>query len=61
MHVNNDASIHKAYVKQLIAGSAQSQPGGGNGKGVYKLTSDPRITRVGAFCDGPVSTNCRSS
>jgi len=49
MHVNNDASAHKAYVRQLIAGSAQSQPAKGNGNGVYKLTKDPRITRVGAF------------
>jgi lipopolysaccharide/colanic/teichoic acid biosynthesis glycosyltransferase len=49
MRVNNDASIHKAFVKQLIAGSAQSQPGNGNGPGVYKLTSDPRITRIGGF------------
>jgi exopolysaccharide biosynthesis polyprenyl glycosylphosphotransferase len=49
MHVNNDASIHKAFVKQLIAGSAQTQPGNGNGQGVYKLTSDPRITRIGGF------------
>jgi len=49
MYVNNDASVHKAYVKQLIAGSAQSQPANGNGNGVYKLTRDSRITRVGAF------------
>jgi len=49
MKVNNDASVHKAYVKQLIAGSAQSQPGNGNGNGVYKLTKDTRITRVGGF------------
>jgi len=49
MHVNNDSSAHKEYVKQLIAGSAQSQPGGENGNGVYKLTQDSRITRVGAF------------
>ena len=39
MYVNNDASVHKEYVKQLIAGSAQSQPGNGNGNGVYKLTN----------------------
>jgi lipopolysaccharide/colanic/teichoic acid biosynthesis glycosyltransferase len=49
MHVNNDSSVHKKYVQQLIAGSAQSQPGNGNGNGVYKLTQDSRITRVGAF------------
>ena len=49
MHVNNDSSVHEEYVKQLIAGSAQSHPGNGNGNGVYKLTKDSRITRVGAF------------
>jgi lipopolysaccharide/colanic/teichoic acid biosynthesis glycosyltransferase len=49
MHVNNDASLHKAYVKQLIAGSAQCHPGNGNGNGVYKLTKDSRVTSVGAF------------
>jgi lipopolysaccharide/colanic/teichoic acid biosynthesis glycosyltransferase len=49
MHVNNDASEHKAYVKKLIAGRAQSQPSNGNGNGVYKLTKDSRITRIGGF------------
>ena len=49
MHVNNDASVHKAYVKQLIAGNAQSHPGNGDGDSVYKLTNDSRITRIGAF------------
>jgi lipopolysaccharide/colanic/teichoic acid biosynthesis glycosyltransferase len=51
MQVNNDASVHKAYVKQLIAGSAQTHPGNGNGNGngVYKLTKDSRITSIGGF------------
>jgi lipopolysaccharide/colanic/teichoic acid biosynthesis glycosyltransferase len=49
MHVNNDASVHKAFVKQLIAGNAPSQSGNGNGNGVYKLTRDSRITRIGGF------------
>ena len=49
MYVNNDASVHKAYVKQLIAGSAQSHPANGSGEGVYKLTRDARITRIGSF------------
>jgi lipopolysaccharide/colanic/teichoic acid biosynthesis glycosyltransferase len=49
MKVNNDASVHKAYVKQLIAGNAQSHSGNGNGNGVYKLTKDTRITRIGGF------------
>ena len=49
MFVNNDAGAHKAYVQKLIAGKADKQPSNGNGEGVYKLTRDPRITRVGAF------------
>ena len=49
MYVGNDASIHREYVKQLIAGKAEKQSSDGNGEGVYKLTKDPRITRVGAF------------
>jgi exopolysaccharide biosynthesis polyprenyl glycosylphosphotransferase len=49
MYVNNDSGVHKEYVRQLIAGSAQRHPGNGNGNGVYKLTKDSRITRVGSF------------
>ena len=49
MYVDSDASIHQEYVKQLIAGKAQRNPAGGNGEGVYKLTGDSRITRVGAI------------
>jgi len=49
MYVNNDSSAHQEYVKQLIAGNAKSHPGNGDGEAVYKLTGDPRITRVGAF------------
>jgi lipopolysaccharide/colanic/teichoic acid biosynthesis glycosyltransferase len=49
MRVGNDASIHKEYVRQLIAGQAEKKSANGNGGGVYKLTNDPRITRVGSF------------
>ena len=51
MYIDNDSSIHQEYVTQLIAGQAQrnSSNGNGGGAGVYKLTNDPRITRVGAF------------
>ncbi|MGA7513130.1 MAG: sugar transferase [Candidatus Sulfotelmatobacter sp.] len=49
MYVNNDASVHKEYVQKLIAGKADKHPSDGNGQGVYKLTKDSRITRVGAF------------
>jgi lipopolysaccharide/colanic/teichoic acid biosynthesis glycosyltransferase len=49
MHVGNDASSHKEYVRQLIAGTAERHPSDGNGGGVYKITKDSRITAVGAF------------
>ena len=55
MYVDNDPSVHRDYVVQLIAGQAQRHPangngnGNGNGSGVYKLTNDKRITPIGAF------------
>ena len=51
MYVDNDPSVHQEYVTQLIAGHAQLNPtnGNGNGTGIYKLTNDPRVTRVGAL------------
>ena len=49
MQVDNDASTHKEYVRQLIAGKAERHPSDGNGDGVYKMTKDPRVTTVGAF------------
>lgn len=49
MKVDNDSRVHEEYVRKLIAGQAERKPSNGNGKGVYKLTGDDRITRVGAF------------
>jgi lipopolysaccharide/colanic/teichoic acid biosynthesis glycosyltransferase len=47
MYANNDASVHKQYIRELIRGQAERKPSNGNGQGVYKLTSDARITPVG--------------
>ena len=49
MYINNDASQHKEYVRQLIAGQAAKHSANGEGEGVFKLTNDPRITAVGNF------------
>jgi lipopolysaccharide/colanic/teichoic acid biosynthesis glycosyltransferase len=46
MYLNNDASEHQEYVRQLIAGQAEKKSGNGGGA-VFKLTNDPRITPVG--------------
>jgi lipopolysaccharide/colanic/teichoic acid biosynthesis glycosyltransferase len=48
MYVNNDASVHKEYVRQLIAGQAERKSSE-NGGGVFKITNDSRVTRIGAF------------
>jgi exopolysaccharide biosynthesis polyprenyl glycosylphosphotransferase len=49
MYVGNDPSVHEAYVKQLIAGKADCQPGNGNGNDCFKMRGDKRITRIGSF------------
>jgi lipopolysaccharide/colanic/teichoic acid biosynthesis glycosyltransferase len=49
MYLNNDPKIHLDYIRQLISGKAERQPSNGNGQGVYKLTTDPRVTRVGGL------------
>jgi lipopolysaccharide/colanic/teichoic acid biosynthesis glycosyltransferase len=43
MHVNNDATVHREFVKSFIKSTNVS------GSPVYKLTNDPRITTVGKF------------
>ncbi len=49
MRINSDPNVHKEYVTKLIAGQAERKPSNGNGEGVYKLTSDERITPLGAI------------
>jgi lipopolysaccharide/colanic/teichoic acid biosynthesis glycosyltransferase len=49
MYVGNNPGIHKQYVQQLIAGKAERHQSNGNGRGVFKLTKDPRITKIGSF------------
>lgn len=49
MYENSNSNTHKDYVRQLIAGVADKHPGNGDGRAVYKLTRDSRITWVGAF------------
>jgi len=49
MHVDCDATVHKEFVTKLISSNNGNQNGTGNGSNVYKLTNDPRITRVGKF------------
>jgi lipopolysaccharide/colanic/teichoic acid biosynthesis glycosyltransferase len=49
MYFNNDASEHKQFVQQMIAGNPVSNGSDKTGPAVYKLTKDRRVTRVGGF------------
>jgi exopolysaccharide biosynthesis polyprenyl glycosylphosphotransferase len=49
MYVNNDHAIHRDYMKSLIEGSADLKDAPGGHRKFYKLTDDPRITRIGGF------------
>jgi lipopolysaccharide/colanic/teichoic acid biosynthesis glycosyltransferase len=46
MYVNNDRRIHQEFMKRVIKGDHDGRAEGGS-KGVYKMTNDPRITKMG--------------
>ncbi len=46
MYANNDLKVHQDFVKDLIRGSYKQNSGG---VPVFKMTNDPRITRIGQF------------
>jgi len=51
MTVNNDASIHRDYIKSLIKNNlpAQTAASSDGDDQVYKIANDPRVTRFGGF------------
>ncbi|MDY0040410.1 MAG: exopolysaccharide biosynthesis polyprenyl glycosylphosphotransferase [Desulforhabdus sp.] len=51
MYVNNDASLHKRYIEKFIKEKASytSCDNGAKQQAVYKISDDPRVTRVGRF------------
>jgi exopolysaccharide biosynthesis polyprenyl glycosylphosphotransferase len=48
MHANNDLKTHQEFIKQVIKGKHDGRAHGGLTP-VYKMTNDPRVTRVGKF------------
>jgi lipopolysaccharide/colanic/teichoic acid biosynthesis glycosyltransferase len=46
MHQGIDDTIHRSYVTAMLAG--QGSPADAE-RGIYKLTRDPRVTRIGSF------------
>jgi lipopolysaccharide/colanic/teichoic acid biosynthesis glycosyltransferase len=51
MYVGNDSSVHREFIKALIASGETTQPSEGQNReqATYKLTVDPRITPLGRF------------
>ena len=49
MYVDTDHSVHKEFVTKFIADETEGQSLNGDGKRLYKLTADKRISRVGRF------------
>ena len=47
MRVDNDQRIHRDYVTTLIAGGTQASSSNQSTNGIYKLTNDGRVTRIG--------------
>ncbi len=48
MYANNDPKIHQEFMKRVIHGNHDGNAAGGS-KPVYKMTDDPRITKIGKF------------
>jgi lipopolysaccharide/colanic/teichoic acid biosynthesis glycosyltransferase len=48
MHAKADPAIHEAYIKQFISKQSGCAADDSNAQ-VFKLQSDPRVTRVGGF------------
>jgi lipopolysaccharide/colanic/teichoic acid biosynthesis glycosyltransferase len=49
MSAVNDPRIHMEYVKRFITGNGNSSASDAKAPIVYKITEDPRVTRVGRF------------
>ena len=47
MHAKSDPQRHREFVKRYIEGSVKSPGNGSNGHLPYKITDDPRVTRIG--------------
>ncbi len=43
---NADSCVHEAYIREFVEGRAQASAESG---GKFKLTNDPRVTRIGRF------------
>lgn len=49
MTVGNNDNLHRDFARNFINGDSKGHLDGGNGRRVYKITSDPRVTSIGRF------------
>jgi lipopolysaccharide/colanic/teichoic acid biosynthesis glycosyltransferase len=49
MYVSTSADIHREFVRNFIAGKADTAGAEGKQKETYKITNDPRVTGIGKF------------
>ena len=49
MFANNDPSIHREYVRKLIAAPQNGSRNGSHKTEIFKIQDDPRITSIGKF------------
>lgn len=49
MHTHSDSEPHRQFVKRYIAGAVPGSVNGSNGHRPYKITDDPRVTRLGRW------------
>lgn len=49
MYTNNDPTIHKEFVRNLIRGEHGREINTPKQRGTYKITKDPRVTPIGNF------------
>jgi len=49
MYVSTSADVHKEFVRNFITGKADTTAAEGKQKAIYKITNDPRVTRIGKF------------
>jgi lipopolysaccharide/colanic/teichoic acid biosynthesis glycosyltransferase len=49
MYTNNDAEIHRDYVRSFIGGKTENEDRNEGEGPVYKIQNDPRVTPVGKF------------
>ncbi|HTP66827.1 MAG TPA: sugar transferase [Geobacteraceae bacterium] len=47
MHVNNNDSLHREFVRQLITGNKGREAEGSGEDALYKIKDDPRVTPLG--------------